>query len=116
MAEYDRVSVHNGWRETIKFTNVIFYLAGTAKTWFQNNENKNDLQSWDWDTFRTAIPDVFYVASNRKGLFTERMALRSQRASDSFTAYIQDIIWLYRSVNPDILEDDKISHHMKEVA
>lgn len=44
------------------------------------------------------------------------MASRSQRASEAFTAYIQDIIWLYCRVNPDILEDDKISHHMKGVA
>lgn len=112
LADFDRVSVHNGWDETIKLANVVFYLAGTARTWFENHED--DFQSWD--AFRSAVQGVFSVANNRKHLSSEKLATRSQREGETCTAYIEDVLWLCRRVNPDMPEAEKLSHLMKGVA
>lgn len=34
LAEFDIVSVHNSWDETIMLGNVVSYSAGTTQTWF----------------------------------------------------------------------------------
>lgn len=42
---YNRVSVSNNWDPTIRLANVIFYLQGTVKIWFDNHGE--EILNWD---------------------------------------------------------------------
>lgn len=112
LAEFERVSVYNNWDNTIKLANVIFYLAGTARTWFENHEHH--IQSWE--DFCSEVSTAFAVSTDRQRLSTERLATRAQRDGEGFTSYIEDVLWLCRRSNPDMVEREKLSHLMKGVA
>nr|XP_054926434.1 uncharacterized protein LOC129384874 [Dermacentor andersoni] len=42
---YERVSQNNCWDPTIMLANVLFYLGGTPRVWFQTHED--EISSWD---------------------------------------------------------------------
>lgn len=58
---------------------------------------------------------MFAVACDRKHLSTEKLAKRSQREDETFTSYIEGVLWLCRRVDPDISESGKVSNLMKGV-
>lgn len=109
---FERVSEHNGWDETLKLANVVFCLAATARTWFDNHEA--EMQSWQ--AFRSAISSTFCAAENPKRLAAEKLATRAQLEGEGFTAYIEDVLWLCRKADPIMSEAEKLSHLMKGVA
>ncbi|UYV76614.1 hypothetical protein LAZ67_14001474 [Cordylochernes scorpioides] len=43
-SDSNHVALFNGWDETMCLANVVFFLEGTAKCWFDNIED--DLTSW----------------------------------------------------------------------
>lgn len=38
IATYERVSAHNKWDPTTMLANLVFYLQGTAKVWYDNHD------------------------------------------------------------------------------
>lgn len=70
LAEFDIVSAHNDWDETIKLANVGFCLVVAARTRFENHEG--DFQSWD--AFCGAVQGVVSVANNHKHLSPDKFA------------------------------------------
>lgn len=95
-----------------KLANVVFYLASTARTWFENHEEELN----DWKAFRDAISSTFSVAHNRTRFSLEKLSTRAQLEGESFTSYIEDVLWLCRKANPLMDEAEKLSHLMKGVA
>lgn len=105
------MSSHNCWENALQLANVVFRLAGAVRTWFENH--KACIQGWD--TCRTTIATSFAVSNNRPRLSSDLLATRAQHKNESFTAIIEDVLWLCRRANPDV-ENEKRPHLTKGVA
>ncbi|GBM75484.1 hypothetical protein AVEN_157958-1 [Araneus ventricosus] len=55
LTEHDRVAKFNKWDEMMCLANVYFFLDGTAKQWYINNE---DIVG-SWDVFKTELSGIF---------------------------------------------------------
>ncbi|GFQ66301.1 CCHC-type domain-containing protein [Trichonephila clavata] len=56
LKEYDRVAKFNNWDGMMcVYSNVYFFLDGTAKQWYINNEDYLNT----WETFKTGLSALF---------------------------------------------------------
>ncbi|UYV72414.1 hypothetical protein LAZ67_9003006 [Cordylochernes scorpioides] len=99
---YARVARYNHWDETLCLTKVYFYLSGTALKWFENNEES--IQTWKEFT------------SQLENQVEKKLKTRAQLKGESTECYIQDVLCLCKEVDPQMSEEDKISHLMKGIA
>lgn len=111
LVHYERVSRHNLWDNTIKLANVVFFLHETALRWFDNHQE----EIISWDTFRTALGNVFGNAERKKQHVHERLSQQFQAANETSTAYIEDILHLCRRVNPHMSEENRLRHLFKGI-
>ncbi|UYV81563.1 K02A2.6-like, partial [Cordylochernes scorpioides] len=109
---YARVARYNHWDETLCLTKVYFYLSGTALTWFDNNEES--IQTWK--EFTSQLENVFGKKENSKLQAEKKLKTRAQLKGESTEFYIQDVLCLCKEVDPQMSEEDKISHLMKGIA
>lgn len=109
---YERVSVHNRWDDTIMLANVAYHLKKTAGTWFLNNEAR--LTSWD--VFKQEFLDAFSDSAARQLAAKNDLSSRTQSCTESYVAYIQDVLALCAKVDPNMPESDKIGHVLKGIA
>ncbi|XP_042148790.1 uncharacterized protein LOC120836994 [Ixodes scapularis] len=109
LKNYDRVSQHNRWDDTIKLANVVFFLKGTALQWYDNH--KEGINSWD--AFKTAFADVFGTPERRRQQARDKLSRRYQAPSETSTSYIEDVLRLCGRVNAAMPEDEKIKHLFK---
>lgn len=109
LAQVDRVATHNNWDDNMRLANVVFYLASTALQWFENNESTLHT----WDAFETAITAAFGKSEERKQEASRKLDMRHQGYQESFTSYMQDVLYLCRRVDPQMVESDKIHHLLK---
>ena len=112
MKDYERVAIYNRWDESHKLANVIFFLSGTARTWFENNEQNLD----SWKKFEELFRETFGSAEELKSRAEIALKTRAQSSNESCESYIQDVLGLCIKINPLISEADKISHLMKGIA
>ncbi|XP_077512696.1 uncharacterized protein LOC144123831 [Amblyomma americanum] len=112
LAMYERVSKHNRWDATLMFANVIFYLAGTARVWFETHEE--ELTSWD--TCKQKLRDLFGKPIGHKLAAKKDLASRAQSSTESYISYIQDVLALCRKVDSAMSETDKVGHILKGIA
>ncbi|UYV67129.1 hypothetical protein LAZ67_4004017, partial [Cordylochernes scorpioides] len=109
---YARVAKYNHWDETLCLTKVYFYLSGTALKWFENNEES--IQTWK--EFTSQLENVFGKKENSKLQAEKKLKTRAQLKGESTECYIQDVLCLCKEVDPQMSEEDKISHLMKGIA
>ncbi|UYV73960.1 hypothetical protein LAZ67_11001597 [Cordylochernes scorpioides] len=109
---YARVAKYNHWDETLCLTKVYFYLSGTALKWFENNEES--IQTWK--EFTSQLENVFGKKKNSKLRAEKKLKTRAQLKGESTEFYIQDVLCLCKEVDPQMSEEDKISHLMKGIA
>ncbi|UYV71409.1 hypothetical protein LAZ67_8003042, partial [Cordylochernes scorpioides] len=109
---YARVARYNHWDETLCLTKVYFYLSGTALKWFENNEES--IQTWK--EFTSQLENVFGKKENSKLQAEKKLKTRVQLKGESTECYIQDLLCLCKEVDPQMSEEDKISHLMKGIA
>ncbi|UYV79015.1 hypothetical protein LAZ67_17000651 [Cordylochernes scorpioides] len=109
---YARVARCNHWDETLCLTKVYFYLSGTALKWFENNEES--IQTWK--EFTSQLENVFGKKENSKLQAEKKLKTRAQLKGESTECYIQDLLCLCKEVDPQMSEEDKISHLMKGIA
>ncbi|UYV69065.1 Transposase [Cordylochernes scorpioides] len=109
---YARVAKYNHWDETLCLTKVYFYLSGTALKWFENNEEI--IQTWK--EFTSQLENVFGKKENSKLQAEKKLKTRAQLKGESTEFYIQDVLCLCKEVDPQMSEEDKISHLMKGIA
>lgn len=112
LKDYARIATYNRWDDSLKLANVVFYLEGTARAWFDNNEEA--LTSWD--LFESKLTETFGRADEIKRRADDILRTRAQQNGETSEAYIQHILSLCRRVNPDMPEEDKIGHLMKGIA
>ncbi|GFU46785.1 retrotrans_gag domain-containing protein [Trichonephila clavipes] len=53
--EYDRVANFNKWDDMMCLANVYFFLDGTARQWYVNNEDALD----SWEAFKNGLSGLF---------------------------------------------------------
>ncbi|XP_077484186.1 uncharacterized protein LOC144094138 [Amblyomma americanum] len=109
---YERISQHNRWDATLMLANVIFYLAGTARVWFETHEE----EIATWDACKQKLRGLFGKPVGRQLAAKKELAARAQTATESYITYIQDVLALCRKVDPNMTEDDKVGHIPKGIA
>ncbi|UYV63819.1 K02A2.6-like, partial [Cordylochernes scorpioides] len=109
---YERVAKHNQWDETLCLANVYFYLTGTALKWYENNEES--IQTWT--EFMSQLENVFGKNESSRLRAEKILKTRAQLKGESTEYYIQDVLRLCKEVDPQMNEEDKISHLMKGIA
>lgn len=110
--DFERIASHNHWDEQMRLANVIFYFAGTARQWFDNNEDTFT----NWTVFKTSLNNTFCRTDDIKSQAERLLLTRTQQSGESSESYIQDVLALCRKVNPSMPEDEKVAHLMKGIA
>ncbi|XP_077507649.1 uncharacterized protein LOC144118653 [Amblyomma americanum] len=109
---YERVSNYNRWDPTLMLANVIFHLNGTARVWYETHEE--ELTSWD--AFKEKLKTLFGRPDDRQLAAKKQLATRAQSSTESYVAYIQDILALCHKVDAAMSETDKVGHVLKGIA
>lgn len=109
---YERVSKHHRWDATLMLANIIFYLRGTARVWF--NTHEEELTSWD--VCKEKMRDLFGRTVGRQMAARNELVSRAQTPTESYVAYIQDVLALCRKIDKDMPEADKVAHVLKGIA
>lgn len=112
LKEYDRVSKYNKWDDMFCLANVYFFLDGTARQWYENNED----QIPSWNDFKSELTKTFGDSKQTKIRAGEELKVRVQKLGESTQSYIQSVLRLCQEVNPDMPEEEKISHFMKGIS
>ncbi|GFU12299.1 CCHC-type domain-containing protein [Trichonephila clavipes] len=112
LKEYDRVANFNKWDDMMCLANVYFFLDGTARQWYVNNEDALD----SWEAFKNGLSGLFGDRQKYTRRAEEQLKCRAQRSGESTQSYIQSVLGLCQEVNPLMREDEKVSHLMKGVA
>ncbi|GFW15828.1 CCHC-type domain-containing protein [Trichonephila clavipes] len=112
LKEYDRVANFNKWDDMMCLANVYFFLDGTARQWYVNNEDALD----SWEAFKNGLSGLFGDRQKYTRRAEEQLKCRAQRSGESTQSYIQGVLGLCQEVNPLMKEDEKVSHLMKGVA
>jgi hypothetical protein len=112
LKEYKRVAEFNKWDDTICLANAYFFLGGTARQWYENNEEI--LVSWE--KFSEELKKTFGDTRRYVQKAQKELEVRAQKPGEGTQSYIQSVLGLCHEVNPNMSEDDKVSHLMKGVA
>ncbi|GFS97021.1 transposon Ty3-I Gag-Pol polyprotein [Trichonephila clavipes] len=71
LKEYDRVANFNKWDDMMCLANVYFFLDGTARQWYVNNEDALD----SWEAFKNGLSGLFGGAVFRSRLVSSLVDL-----------------------------------------
>ncbi|UYV61758.1 hypothetical protein LAZ67_1006359, partial [Cordylochernes scorpioides] len=112
LKEYHRVARFNCWDSSMCLANVYFFLSGTAKVWFENVEE----QITSWELLETMLSQAFGHHASEKDQVLEKLKARAQGKKESSEAYIQDVLYLCRQINPNMNENEKVAHLVKRVS
>ncbi|GFS71564.1 CCHC-type domain-containing protein [Trichonephila clavipes] len=112
LKEYDRVANFNKWDDMMCLANVYFFLDGTARQWYVNNEDALD----SWEAFKNGLSGLFGDRQKYTRRAEEQLKCRARRSGESTQSYIQGVLGLCQEVNPLMKKDEKVSHLMKGVA
>ncbi|GFT91274.1 CCHC-type domain-containing protein [Trichonephila clavipes] len=88
LKEYDRVANFNKWDDMMCLANVYFFLDGTARRWYVNNEDTLD----SWEAFKNGLSGLFGDRQKYTRRAEEQLKCRAQRSGESTQSYIQKCI------------------------
>ncbi|UYV82368.1 hypothetical protein LAZ67_21001831, partial [Cordylochernes scorpioides] len=92
--------------------NVVFFLEGAARCWFDNVEESITT----WNTFKEEFTRTFGDKEDYARRIESSLKVRAQKPDESVELYIQDVLNLCRQLNPNMSEEDRVGHLMKGVA
>ncbi|UYV76014.1 hypothetical protein LAZ67_13002151 [Cordylochernes scorpioides] len=67
-------------------------------------------------TFETMLSQAFGHHASEKDQVLEKLKARAQGKGESSEAYIQDVLYLCRQINPNMNENEKVAHLVKGVS
>ncbi|GFV83984.1 CCHC-type domain-containing protein [Trichonephila clavipes] len=113
LKEYDRVANFNKWDDMMCLANVYFFLDGTARQWYVNNEDALD----SWEAFKNGLSGLFGDRQKiyQKGRRTTKMPSPAFRLEYT-VLHTKCIRTLPRGKSSDERRRKKVSHLMKGVA
>ncbi|GFS61500.1 retrotrans_gag domain-containing protein [Trichonephila clavipes] len=88
LKEYDRVANFNKWDDMMCLANVYFFLDGTARQWYVNNEDALD----SWEAFKNGLSGLFGDRQKYTRRAEEQLKGRAQRSGESTQSYIQSVL------------------------
>ncbi|GFY28786.1 retrotrans_gag domain-containing protein [Trichonephila clavipes] len=88
--EYDRVANFNKWDDMMCLANVYFFLEGTARHWYVNNEDALD----SWEAFKNGLRGLFGDRQKYTRRAEEQLKCQAQRSGESTQSYIQSVLEL----------------------
>ncbi|GFU73004.1 CCHC-type domain-containing protein [Trichonephila clavipes] len=110
LKEYDRVANFNKWDDMMCLANVYFFLDGTARQWYVNNEDALD----SWEAFKNGLSGLFGDRQKYTRRAEEQLKCRAPAFRREYTVLHTKCIRTF--LNPLMKEDEKVSHLMKGVA
>ncbi|GFX51085.1 retrotrans_gag domain-containing protein [Trichonephila clavipes] len=81
LKEYDRVANFNKWDDMMCLANVYFFLDGTARQWYVNNEDALD----SWEAFKNGLSGLFGDRQKYTRRAEEQLKCRAQRSGEEYT-------------------------------
>ncbi|GFX17725.1 retrotrans_gag domain-containing protein [Trichonephila clavipes] len=81
LKEYDRVANFNKWDDMMCLANVYFFLDGTARQWYVNNEDALD----SWEAFKNGLSGLFGDRQRYTRRAEEQLKCRAQRSGEEYT-------------------------------
>lgn len=90
LKEFERVAKYNRWDEMMCLANAYFFLASTARQWYENNEEH--LSSWL--DFQNGIKAAFGDSQQLCRRAEDELKVRAQKPGETTQSYIQDILAL----------------------
>ncbi|GFR04604.1 CCHC-type domain-containing protein [Trichonephila clavata] len=112
LKEYQKVSLYNRWDDTMQLANVYFFLDGTVRKWYENNEGNFT----SWTLLENGLKAAFGDTQTYVRRAKNRLKSRAQQPGECIQSYIQDVLELCKQAEPNMPEEDKVSHLMKGVA
>ncbi|GBN69329.1 hypothetical protein AVEN_36035-1 [Araneus ventricosus] len=112
LKDFQRIATYNYLDDQMCLATVIFYLAGTARQWFDNNEDTFT----NFTTFKNSLNNAFCRTENLRRQAERMLLTRTQQIGETSESYIQDVLSLCRKANPFMSEDEKVAHLMKGIA
>ncbi|GFY30542.1 retrotrans_gag domain-containing protein [Trichonephila clavipes] len=112
LKEYDRVANFNKWDDMMCLANVYFFLDGTARQWYVNNEDALD----SWEAFKNGLSGLFGDRQKYTRRAEEQLKMPSPAFRREYTVlHTKCIRTLPRGKSSDERRR-KVSHLMKGVA
>ena len=106
------ISKCNNWDNTMQLRRLPIHLKETAELWFRNFSENNSDDSPDitavFDGLRTAFRPMNFRSINQSALIS-----RVQRLQEPVNSYHYDMLRLCRKINPNMSEEDKLTHVMR---
>ncbi|GFV46232.1 CCHC-type domain-containing protein [Trichonephila clavipes] len=112
LKEYERIAKFNRWDDTMCLANAYLFLKGTARLWYENNEE--NLSSWE--KFQEQLKIAFGLTELFIKQAEHELKNRAQKMGENTQSYIQSVLVLCHKVNPKITEIEKVSHLVKGIA
>ncbi|UYV64136.1 hypothetical protein LAZ67_2006673 [Cordylochernes scorpioides] len=112
LSDIQRVARYNKWDDSMCLANVIFYLTGTAKCWFENFEEILN----SWEEFKIKFCEIFGNKEDAARKAENILRTRAQTSGENVESYIQEVLLLCKQSNPRMSEGEKVSHLIKGVA
>ncbi|UYV69423.1 hypothetical protein LAZ67_6003537 [Cordylochernes scorpioides] len=112
LSDFQRVARYNKWEDSMCLANVIFYLTGTAKCWFENFEEILN----SWEEFKIKFCEIFGNKEDTARKAENIIRTRAQTNGENVESYIQEVLLLCKQSNPRMSEGEKVSHLIKGVA
>ncbi|UYV66538.1 hypothetical protein LAZ67_4002004, partial [Cordylochernes scorpioides] len=112
LSDFQRVARYNKWDDFMCLANVIFYLTGTAKCWFENFEEILN----SWEEFKIKFCEIFGNKEDTARKAENILRTRAQTSGENVESYIQEVLLLCKQSNPRMSEGEKVSHLIKGVA
>ncbi|GFT46348.1 retrotrans_gag domain-containing protein [Trichonephila clavipes] len=97
LKEYDRVANFNKWDDMMCLANVYFFLDGTARQWYVNNEDAFD----SWEAFKNGLSGLFGDRQKYTRRAEEQLKCRAQRSGEYTVLHTRCIRTLPRGKSSD---------------
>ncbi|GBO16580.1 hypothetical protein AVEN_16939-1 [Araneus ventricosus] len=111
LKDFEGIASYNHWDDQMKLANVVFYLADTARLWFDNNED----DFTNWTAIQESLEKTFCRIEENRRQAERLLQTRAQLPGESSESYIQDVLSLCKRVNQSMPENEKIAHLMKGI-
>ncbi|GFW76018.1 retrotrans_gag domain-containing protein [Trichonephila clavipes] len=98
LKEYDRVANFNKWDDMMCLANVYFFLDGTARQWYVNNED-DALDSWE--AFKNGLSGLFGKRQKYTRRAEVQLKCRAQRSGEYIVLHTKCIRTLPRGKSSD---------------
>ncbi|GBM61437.1 hypothetical protein AVEN_96550-1 [Araneus ventricosus] len=86
LKDFQRIATYNHWDDQMCLANVIFFLAGTDRQWFDNNEDT----FINFTVYKNSLNNAFCRTEDLRRQDERLLLTRTQQIGETSESYIQD--------------------------